>query len=166
MVTTHAHPGLVAVTAGVPDAEGKREFSSGLLLAPRLVLASRHGVAPKGEALPDVEVALAAGPRGAVRLTEPVPGTVAWLGAGGLDAALIELPEFSEPLVAGRIEHAQDAPTGFPPAGFLPTGLIWGEPAGTRPVAVTTTGMPGFAAEATSELAEAETARGTLEPGT
>ena len=45
MVAAHAHPGLVAVTAGPADGLGRRVFSSGLLIAPQLVLTSRHGVA-------------------------------------------------------------------------------------------------------------------------
>jgi hypothetical protein len=158
MVTVHAHPGLVAVRAGKPDAAGRREFSSGLLITPRLLLTARHGVIAhrvpgpaNGAVLPGIEVAFAAGPRGAVRLTGPVPGTVAWLGAGGLDAALIELPEATEFTVPDR---------------FLTAGLIWGEPVGTQPVRVTVTGMPGFAAEATGEPTEVVTARGQLDPGT
>jgi tetratricopeptide (TPR) repeat protein len=148
MVIVHAHPGLVAVRAGKPDKAGRREFSSGLLIAPGLVLTARHGVTAGGGVLPDIEVSLATGMRGAARLSEPIPGTAAWLGKGGLDAALIELDDAAVP------------------PGFLPGGLIWTEPAGTQPVAVTVTGMPSFAAEATGEQSEAETARGTLEPGT
>jgi hypothetical protein len=146
----HAHPGLVAVRAGLPDKDGRREFSSGLLIAPRLVLTARHGVARNGVVLPGIDVSFVAGARGAVRLSPPVPGTVAWRGAGGLDVALIEL--------AGGGDAAPD--------GFVPSRLIWGEPAGAGPVAVRVTGLPGFAADATGELAEVETARGELDPGT
>jgi hypothetical protein len=150
MAAVHSHPGLVAVLAGDPDDQGQREFSSGLLIAAGLVLCSRHGVTTSdGSILADVEVALMAGGRGEVRPGDPVPGTVAWLGAGDRDAALIEV-----------------AADGHVPAGFVPAGLAWGEPIGTRPVNVTVTGMPGFAAASTGYQAEPETARGTLEPGT
>jgi len=163
MAPAHAHPGLVAVRAGTPDRNGRREFSSGLLIAPRLVLTARHGVVargvpdvPDGRVLPGIEVCFAAGPRGAVRLTDPVPGTVAWSGAGGLDAALIELDEPS--VDTGRVWAV--------PEGFRPGELIWGEPAGTQPVPVRVTGMPGFAAQATGEAFEVATARGGLDPDT
>lgn len=147
---THAHRGLVAIWAGTPDKSGARAFSSGLLIAPRLVLTARHGVTKDGSVLPGVEVAFAAGSRrGLVRLTEPVPGNVSWVGPGRLDVALIELPEQAKV-----------------PADFVPDDLVWGEPVGTAPVEVRVTGMPGFAAAATGESAEVETARGDLEPDT
>jgi tetratricopeptide (TPR) repeat protein len=163
MAPAHAHPGLVAVRAGLPDRDGKREFSSGLLIAPRLVLTARHGVVargvpgvPDGTVLPGIEVSCAAGPRGAVRLTDPVAGTVAWSGPAGLDAALIELAQ----------PTADTGRAGAVPEGFLPGELIWGEPAGTQPVQVRVTGMPGFAAQATGEAFEVATARGGLDPET
>src|SRR5580692_11615776 len=110
VVIGHAHPGLVAVYGGVADSEGRREFSSGLLIGPRLVLTSRHGVASgDGGPMAGVEVRFVAGPRGAVRVGEPVPGVVRWAGAGDLDAALVELPEG----------------TGVP-VGFAASGLLWG----------------------------------------
>jgi hypothetical protein len=144
----HAHPGLVAVTAGPPDSGGRREFSSGLLIAPALVLTSRHGVVFEDGG---VEVQLVTGPRGGLELTDPVPCTIVWQGDGGLDAALLEL----------------DPGDGWqPPAGFVPRDLRWGEPIGTRPVDVTVVGMPGFAADSTGFRTETETARGTVDPGT
>ena len=149
MVTVQAHPRLVAVWAGVADREGKRGFSSGLLIAPRLVLTARHGVVKDGAALPGVEVAFMLGARGTVHPGEPVPGAVVWIGADGLDVGLIEL--------AGTV---------VVPDGFLPDELRWGEPTGRRPVRVTVTGMPGFAAAATGENTQVETARGSLDPDT
>ena len=116
MVTDHVHPGLVAVTAGIPDAHGRRKFSSGLLIASRLVLTTKHGVAvsgASGQAGPEIQ--LITGSRGAIQVTKPIPGKLVWLGSGDLDAALIELSE------------KQDVP------GFLPS-LIWGEPICTRPL--------------------------------
>jgi len=150
VLTDHAHPGLVAVRAGVPDAQGRREFSSGLLVAPRLVLTARHGVvAGNGACRAGVEVQLVTGPRGGVRLGEPVSAEVAWQGRGDLDGALLRLPDGWEP-----------------PGGFVVPGLAWGEPVGNRPVAVTVTGLPGFAAASTGEEVETVTTRGNLEPGT
>lgn len=164
--TMHAHPGLVAVRAGIPDSDGRRAFSSGLLIAPRLVLTARHGVARDGASLPGVEVSFAAGPRGELRLTKPLQGTVAWLGPGGLDAALIELPDVAPARgVPGTPVRDERERAGSVPAGFLSGELIWGQPAGTLPLRVTVTGMPGFAAAATGEQAEVETVRGYLEPG-
>jgi len=93
-------------------------------------------------------VELVTGPREALNLAE-AEGRVAWLGTGNLDAALVEL---ADPLEAA--------------AGFAPANLAWGECAGTRPVEVTITGMPHFAASSTANQTEVETARGELEPGT
>jgi len=149
MATAHAHQGLVALAAGPADGLGRRPFSSGLLVAPRLVLTCRHGVALAGGiAQMGVEVQLVAGPRGHVRLGESMPGQVAWQGPGDLDAALVELSVRK------------------PPDWFVPRGLAWGEPIGARPLEVTVTGMPGFAARSTGNRAEIETVRGSLEPGT
>jgi hypothetical protein len=169
MAATHAHQGLVAVRAGVPDSQGKRTFSSGLLIAPDLVLTARHGVTGRGGAalretspLPGIEVSLVTGPRGASHLSEPVPATVEWLGTGGMDVALLELSP--EP-AAGQGPGVSAADAGSR-AAFATTGLGWGEPIGTQPIAVTISGMPDFAAKSTGDPAEVETARGALEPGT
>ena len=146
MATVHAHPGLVAVFAGVPDDQGRRKFSSGVLIGPKLVLTSGHGVA-SGEASGRmaVEVRAVAGPRGEVRLTEPRLGIVAWARSGELDAALVELSdgwEFTD--------------------SFIPPELVWAEPIGAEPLAVSITGMPRFASVSTGTPAETETARGNL----
>jgi len=70
VTTFHAHPGLAAVRSGAVDSEGQREFSSGLLIAPRLVLGSRHGVASALRASrPGLVVQLVTGVRGALKLT-------------------------------------------------------------------------------------------------
>lgn len=146
----HVHPRLVVVTAGQPDAEGRRAFSSGLLIAPRLVLTARHGVVLDDSGrTANAAVRLIAGPRGSICLTDPVPADVFWFGAGDLDAALLRLPESWEP-----------------PDGFMGPGLLWGEPIGIRPVEVTLTGFPRFAMTATASRVETETARGTVDPGT
>ncbi|WP_406301588.1 tetratricopeptide repeat protein [Streptomyces sp. NBC_00885] len=148
--SAHVHPGLVAVTAGPLDSEGRREFSSGRLIAPSLVLTSRHGVAfGDGEHRPDIEVRLVTGPRGAVRLTEPVPCAVVWQGDAEIDAALLKLePEDSWTL----------------PAGFVGPRLSWAEATGTEPVPVAVTGMSAAAARSTGDATETETVRGTLDP--
>ena len=149
VTTFHAHPGLAAVRSGAVDSEGQREFSSGLLIAPRLVLGSRHGVASALRASrPGLVVQLVTGVRGALKLTE-VPGRVAWLGSNGLDAALIELP--------------REYPV---PEGFGDAHITWAEPVGTRSVLVSVTGMPSFAASSTGERAEVETLLGELKPDT
>ena len=146
----HLHPGLVAVTAGPVDAEGRREFSSGRLIAPALVLTSRHGVAfGDGEHRPDIEVRLVVGPRGAVRLTEPVGCAVVWQGDAELDVALLRL----EPGGGWTV-----------PEGFLGAGPRWAEATGTEPVPVAVTGMSAAAARSTGNATETETVRGTLDP--
>ena len=106
-------------------------------------------MAENAEFRPDVQVAAVAGPRGDVRLAEPLPGTIAWAGTGDLDAALVELP--GQPKA---------------PDGFFPFGLAWGDLIGTRPVPVMITGMPEFAAASTGYRIETETTRGEVDPGT
>ena len=85
-------PGFQAGTAapGVPPRRlrtartarfpaGCRKYVRGpLLIAPRLVLCSRHGVAAhEGRLRLALEVAIVAGPRGDVRLSNPVLGGTA-----------------------------------------------------------------------------------------
>lgn len=149
------HPGLVAVTAGPVDAEGRREFSSGRLLAPSLVLTSRHGVTfADGRHRPDITVRAVVGGRGAVRLTDPVPCTVLWQGDAGLDAALLRL---------GVDEHSVSRAHGVPGAHGVPEPR-WAEVSGTEPVTVAVTGMSAAAARSTGDGTETETVRGVLDP--
>lgn len=155
--TAPLHPGLVAVTAGPEDAEGRKEFSSGRLLAPLLVLTSRHGVTfADGRPRPDITVRSVLGGRGAVRMADPVPCTVAWQGDAGLDAALLRLS--CEPL--SRLS-AEGLDTSGAPAVPEPR---WAEVAGTEPVAVAVTGMSAAAARSTGDGTETETVRGVLDP--
>ncbi|MFF3304340.1 ATP-binding protein [Streptomyces sp. NPDC002908] len=147
--TAPLHPGLVAVTAGPVDAEGRKEFSSGRLLTPLLVLTSRHGVTfADGRPRPDITVRSVIGGRGAVRLADPVPCTVAWQGDAALDAALLRLA-VEGPDAAGA--HGVPEPR-------------WAEVAGTEPVAVAVTGMSAAAARSTGDGTETETVRGVLDP--
>jgi hypothetical protein len=150
MTGDHAHPRLVAVWSGGPDAEGRRGFCSGLLIAPRLVLTCKHGVVDDaGASQSGAVIQMVTGPRGAVGLGEPLSARLVWAGAADLDASLLELPE-------GLAV----------PDGFLAGGLGWGELIGTRPVTVTASGMPSFAGRSTGRATEVETARGTVTPGT
>lgn len=147
--TAPLHPGLVAVTAGPEDSEGRKEFSSGRSLAPLLVLTSRHGVTfADGRPRPDITVRSVVGGRGAVRLTDPVPCTVAWQGDAGLDAALLRLSADGFDL--------SGAPTVPEPR--------WSEVTGAEPVAVVVTGMSAAAARSTGDGTETETVRGVLDP--
>ncbi|MFF5900619.1 ATP-binding protein [Streptomyces argenteolus] len=147
--TAPLHPGLVAVTAGPEDAEGRKEFSSGRLLAPRLVLTSRHGVTfADGRPRPDITVRFVIGGRGAVRLTDPVSCTVAWQGDAGLDAALLCLA--AEALDTSGVPDVPEP--------------RWAEVTGTEPVAVAVTGMSAAAARSTGDGTETETVRGVLDP--
>ncbi|MGW1893647.1 tetratricopeptide repeat protein [Streptomyces sp. NPDC002004] len=148
-MSEHLHPGLVAVTAGPVDSAGRREFSSGRLITPTLVLTSRHGVVlAGGEHRPGIEVRLVLGARGGVRPGDPVTCTVAWAGTDDLDAALLRL---------------HPAPDWQPPDGFLPA-LRVAEPAGRLPVPVTVTGMSAAAARSTGNSTETETVRGSIDP--
>ncbi|MFF7408156.1 tetratricopeptide repeat protein [Streptomyces lydicus] len=147
--TAPLHPGLVAVTAGPEDAEGRKEFSSGRLLAPLLVLTSRHGVTfADGRPRPDITVRSVVGGRGSMRLTDPVPCTVAWQGDAGRDAVLLRLS--AEGLdMSGALNVPEPR---------------WAEVAGTEPVAVAVTGMSAAAARSTGDGTETETVRGVLDP--
>ncbi|WP_435241971.1 tetratricopeptide repeat protein [Streptomyces cucumeris] len=147
--TAPLHPGLVAVTAGPEDAQGRKEFSSGRLLAPLLVLTSRHGVTfADGRPRPDITVRSVVGGRGSVRLTDPVPCTVAWQGDAGLDVALLRLS-------AEGLD--------MPGAPAVPEPR-WAEVTGAEPVAVAVTGMSAAAARSTGDGTETETVRGVLDP--
>ncbi|MEU5020946.1 tetratricopeptide repeat protein [Streptomyces angustmyceticus] len=83
-----------------------------------------------------------------MRLTEPVPCTVAWQGDAGLDAALLRL-------------SAEGLDMSGAPAVPEPR---WAEVTGAEPVAVAVTGMSAAAARSTGDGTETETVRGVLDP--
>lgn len=149
-MTAHAHPGLVAVTAGPPDEAGRLEFGSGLLISGRLVLTARHTVMAEDGPRPDVRVQLVTGPRGAIEVRSPVGGHVVWSGTQGTDAALVELDVDA----SWRV-----------PARFLPP-LRWGELVTTAVGTGMAVGLPAGAMAATGERLESVTVRGTIDPGT
>ncbi|MFF5522625.1 trypsin-like peptidase domain-containing protein [Streptomyces coeruleorubidus] len=129
----HVHAGLVAVTGG--------RFGTGRLVAPQLVLTSRHVV----DACTDVIVRPVVGTRGSVSFGVPVTGRVIWAGAGPVDAALVELGG----------EWAA-------PEGFYAQPR-WGRLVGKRPVRVVTEGMPS-AAQGRGGTSDVEAAHGEVHP--
>jgi len=146
-VVRHAHPGLVAVTAGPRDAAGHREFSTGQLIGPRLVLTSRHGVSVGEVSRPEIVVRPVVGPPGSVQLGDEVEGQRVWAGGDRLDAALVELAEDWEP-----------------PEDFV-RRVRWGQLTGDREVAAWMTGMPR-SAYVSSGITDTESVRGMVDPAT
>lgn len=127
------HAGLVAVSGG--------RFGTGRLVAPQLVLTSRHVV----DSCTDVILRPVMGTRSSVSFGRSVTGRVIWAGAGPVDAALVEL------------DREWGAPEGFY------AQPRWGRFVGKRPVRVVAEGMPS-AAQDRGGNSDVEAAHGEVHP--
>ncbi|MBO3747510.1 hypothetical protein J5X84_15640 [Streptosporangiaceae bacterium NEAU-GS5] len=138
----------MAITAGPSDQHEDGSFSSGYLVAPRVVLTVRHGVASAtGQAHSSLSVMCLLGPRGSVRLGDPIEARLAWAGYDDLDAALLLLEA-------------------DPPEGFAPNLVPWGKLVGTQPVRVRSTGLPRAAYDERTRISDTESVGGAVDPGT